>query len=400
MLKYKILENEYKVINGKKLFSIVALRDIIRKTDSLETIVARRGDFGGYIECEKNLSHEGSCWIYDSSIVEGKSIIENDAIVKEHSSVKGCSIIKDNAKVISSEIDCNALISGNAIIKSSFISDQAHIRDSFIRNCNIIGNTKVVGNIELESCIVKELAKIKTICSQPQNVLPHLKDCTFRGYGSTYVFCVPDVDFPTIDRTIAIYLNANEDHVGSIHIGTKINYSFSPKELWDGLMVPLHDFLLSILPMEEDLTYKSSIMFLEAVTDSSKMLQDTICGLVRGLVFNISKLESTDGIIDPRHLYKTKASKLECILYAYSVILTNLLIITRNLSKTNLKVANLFFKGLVDGADMNLQTREIVSFEECFLYSKVLVNYLISDLYEPKKIKSDLRNKFSAEPIY
>ena len=31
----------------------------------------KKGDFGGYVESEKNLSHEGNCWVYDGAKVYG-----------------------------------------------------------------------------------------------------------------------------------------------------------------------------------------------------------------------------------------------------------------------------------------------------------------------------------------
>ena len=42
----------------------------------------KKGDMGGYIESEKNLSHEGTCWGYDDAWVFGDAIVSDDWIGK------------------------------------------------------------------------------------------------------------------------------------------------------------------------------------------------------------------------------------------------------------------------------------------------------------------------------
>lgn len=53
--KYELTDIKIEVF-GKKLFRIKALRDIKR-------FGVEKGDFGGYIEKEKNLGHDGDAWI-------------------------------------------------------------------------------------------------------------------------------------------------------------------------------------------------------------------------------------------------------------------------------------------------------------------------------------------------
>jgi len=91
MKKYKLTENsiQYK---GKTLYQIRALKDF---TD------VRKGDLGGYVESEANLSHEGDCWAYNSSYIFDNALV--------------C----DNAQIWNSaEICGNAKICGNALIFS------------------------------------------------------------------------------------------------------------------------------------------------------------------------------------------------------------------------------------------------------------------------------------------
>lgn len=71
----------------------------------------KKGEFGGLIRSEKNLSHEGKCWVYDDAIVLGSAKVFEDAKVKDDSmvyenakvfgnaNITGTSQIYDNAKV-------------------------------------------------------------------------------------------------------------------------------------------------------------------------------------------------------------------------------------------------------------------------------------------------------------
>lgn len=78
--KYK-LTNDIFVYHGTKLYRIKALKDF----DDVS-----KGQLGGYIESEKNLSHEGNCWVYDNAMVYNNAIIHGNAIVKDNAT--GCSI--------------------------------------------------------------------------------------------------------------------------------------------------------------------------------------------------------------------------------------------------------------------------------------------------------------------
>ena len=64
--KFK-LGGEMKVLSSERtLFRIVALRDF---SD------VKKGDVGGWVESEKNLSHDGDCWISGDAMVSGNSCV-------------------------------------------------------------------------------------------------------------------------------------------------------------------------------------------------------------------------------------------------------------------------------------------------------------------------------------
>ena len=57
--KYE-LTDETIIYNGRKLYRIRALKDFAN---------IKKGDLGGYIESEYNLSQNGNGWIYDNAKV-------------------------------------------------------------------------------------------------------------------------------------------------------------------------------------------------------------------------------------------------------------------------------------------------------------------------------------------
>ena len=86
MKKYE-LTKETKVIGGKTLFRIRALR-------SFGDIKA--GDLGGFIENERNLSHEGNAWVGDNAQVGGNAQVSGDAWVDGDAWVNGDGLINSN----------------------------------------------------------------------------------------------------------------------------------------------------------------------------------------------------------------------------------------------------------------------------------------------------------------
>lgn len=144
MKKYEILYDTCREIRSFgqpiKVYRIRALIDF----DDVST-----GDVGGWISDEKNLSHDGKCWIYNKAIAFGDSQILDNAKIYGISRVFGNSIVSDNARVFHRALVYgSAKVFGNAIVgncakvyDNSEISDSAQIIDS----ASIYQNAKVKG---------------------------------------------------------------------------------------------------------------------------------------------------------------------------------------------------------------------------------------------------------------
>lgn len=124
--KFEFTEESYEW-DGHILHRIKAVRDFKN---------AKKGDLGGFIETEDNLSHAGDCWVADETLVYGTSRISGDAYIKAHRSGIGA-------------IVCNSLIIGdsyiadgefiNCEIHDSCIRKGVHFTNCSITNCDIQG---------------------------------------------------------------------------------------------------------------------------------------------------------------------------------------------------------------------------------------------------------------------
>ena len=122
------LTNETKIVNGKTLYRIKALKDFY---------TIKKGDLGGFVQNEDNLSHEGNCWIYDEACVFDKATVGDNAKVFGNAHIYHKACVYGNAKIYgNANIVQNACIFGNAVIFGNVvINEYAHISSNAFINC-------------------------------------------------------------------------------------------------------------------------------------------------------------------------------------------------------------------------------------------------------------------------
>ena len=149
--KYEILEDDFILHEGRKLYRIRAIEDV-RDGDEL---VVCGGDLGGYVESYHNLSQKEGCWIYDEAKVYGNARIEEGAFVCKEAEVYGNAVIRGSAAV-----DGNSKIYGNARISyHSYVCDSEVYGNAVIKGtagikdfCKIYGNSAILrGGIYIEN---------------------------------------------------------------------------------------------------------------------------------------------------------------------------------------------------------------------------------------------------------
>jgi hypothetical protein len=106
-MKYKLTDEKIEH-NGKMLYRIQALKDFGN---------VKAGDLGGYIELERNLSHDGNCWVFDDARISDNAWVSDEALVFD-----------------------NALVFGNAwVFGDVWVSGEARVSG----NTRVYGNTKI-----------------------------------------------------------------------------------------------------------------------------------------------------------------------------------------------------------------------------------------------------------------
>ena len=89
MGKYE-LTNETKVINGVELHRVKALKDFGN---------VKKGDLGGWIEKEENLSKTGTAWVSDDARVSDDAWVSDDALVSGNAWVSGNALVSGDTNM-------------------------------------------------------------------------------------------------------------------------------------------------------------------------------------------------------------------------------------------------------------------------------------------------------------
>lgn len=132
--KFELTE-DVRILDGKRLRRVRALRNF----GSIQ-----KGEVGGWVEKEENLSDEDWAWISDDAMVTGNARVQDDAKVFGCAEVSHNAIIQGRAYVSGyAVVNCNAVVTDNAYVREhAVISGNARIAG----NVRIMGETKVVGD--------------------------------------------------------------------------------------------------------------------------------------------------------------------------------------------------------------------------------------------------------------
>ena len=136
------IEKKYELIPSDKqgLYRIKALTDF---ND------VKKGDIGGYVEGEKNLSQLGDCWIYDNAIVSDNAQVCNNARVYDNAKVYGNAEVCDNVQIFD-----NAFVLDNVQVwDNARVCDNARIRGHAVvqHDAVVRGNAQICGDAMISS---------------------------------------------------------------------------------------------------------------------------------------------------------------------------------------------------------------------------------------------------------
>lgn len=136
--KYELLTNDSIRYNNATLYRIKALKDF---TD------VKKGDLGGYIEKEDNLSQDGNAWVAGNAKVFGNAKVSGDATVYGNAKVFGDATVYGSAMVCSNaRVFDNATVYDNAKV---FGDVTVHGSAMICGNACVYGNAWLYGDAKV-----------------------------------------------------------------------------------------------------------------------------------------------------------------------------------------------------------------------------------------------------------
>lgn len=129
-----VLTDETREFNGHILHRIRAIKDFD---------IVRKGENGGWVESEDNLSQDGHAW------VSGEAMVFGNALVTDNAWVTNKAIIYDSARV------CNkAIVCGNAkVYDVAWVTDNVIVSDNAIicAFAKVCGHAAICGDAVIQS---------------------------------------------------------------------------------------------------------------------------------------------------------------------------------------------------------------------------------------------------------
>ena len=142
------MDNKYELIPSdiEGLFRIKALKDFNN---------VKKGDIGGYIQSENNLSQLDDCWIYDDAVVRDNAKVCHNAQIYDKVIVMGNAEVCDNAQVCDNAFVLdNAIVCDNAfVLDNAIVCDNARIRGHAVvqHDAVVRGNAQICGDAIISS---------------------------------------------------------------------------------------------------------------------------------------------------------------------------------------------------------------------------------------------------------
>lgn len=122
-----------------------------------------KGALGGWVESEKNLSQEGTCWINDEAMALNNAKIIDSAIISDFSVAKDNAVVAGYSNMTGNSIICNSARIGAKMIRCGEAHDNSIICDNAIVLGKIEGFAKICNNAMIDrNSIVKDNACVGT----------------------------------------------------------------------------------------------------------------------------------------------------------------------------------------------------------------------------------------------
>lgn len=322
------------------------------------------GDLGGWVESRKNLSQNGSCWIFHPAC------ICDNAKVTEGACINKIACISDNATISGYAYVCGN-VSGNAFVGDHvYIDPQSSIKD----DAEVYGFTRVISsNISGDTCIGKFVTG-KTITTE---YIVEKQEISCQGDCETYPVSFISIGggaFPLTFTKNGIFLRRSfaKDEKDIAYLTKDNEENIGKKERSEYNIIDY--FVLHIL--------KNSL---------SKISKQYAAYFVEEVLG-----DSIDGFIPVKSIYRYIFSRLASIMVMYSML-------TENYKKTGSDWENSpwlrehlipwleFTEKLFNSVSVDVFSGEILSLNNVVLLNDDLLNLATSGL-TPSQVKIATKN--------
>ena len=134
----------------------------IRAVRAIKAFGVKKGDLGGYVEKEENLSQSGNAWVSDNASVYGDASVSDNASVYGDAWVYDNAWVSDNASVYGDAwVYDNASVSGNARVSGDarVYGDARVSGDAWVLWCSKIGS-----RLGTTTAFIEEDGGVKIVC--------------------------------------------------------------------------------------------------------------------------------------------------------------------------------------------------------------------------------------------
>ena len=134
--KYELTDDKIRIYGEDADLTYNFTLSRIRALHDIPMHNVKIGDFGGYIESESNLSHDGAAWVGGNAKVYSNAQVYGNAIIRDNAQVYGAALIGESAQIKGhSEIKYLAIIGASTIIDGySVISNTIHKGDEYLHS--------------------------------------------------------------------------------------------------------------------------------------------------------------------------------------------------------------------------------------------------------------------------
>ena len=148
------------------LYRIIAMKSFATFFDYVN-----KGDFGGYVSSEKNLSQEGTCWIFPHAAVIEDARVKDDAVVADYALIRNSAQISDSVFIADrAKVLGNAVVVDNAtVLDNAIISDEARVSGAaIVRDNAVVKGHSVISGLSVEdNSVIDTSSTIKSEMGLP-----------------------------------------------------------------------------------------------------------------------------------------------------------------------------------------------------------------------------------------